>query len=294
MAQPLKDQFYDSIAMTERFIELNYGDQVSCWARSRPLNKFGRNESVSTSWETVSEFQGVTEETYVTTNLIDTIVSSSASDTQDITVSGHTIDGSGNLTLVTQTSTLAGTTPVPLVTPLARASRMFIAPSGAFGTTPAAAVGSIAVYDDTDGATAGVPDTDAAVKMLIIPGESQSAKCETSTATDEYWILTGFDVAVTEPAAQTGTVTFKIETRDIANGGAWRPLGREAIALADVQNPTALTFNPPRIVRPNHDVRARAITDAATAPVYAEISGWLAVVLSDAEAGRLVRTYADG
>ena len=79
------------ITQAENVVASTYGDQVSVSAKRKNLNKFGRNTSVASSaFETVSEWQGsVTNETFVTTNLIDSIVSSSPSDTtQTITIEG--------------------------------------------------------------------------------------------------------------------------------------------------------------------------------------------------------------
>lgn len=50
-------------------------------------------------------------------------------------------------------------------------------------------------------------------------------------------------------------------------------------ALPDIYEPTTVEFYPYRIVPKNHDVRVRAISDAATAPVFSELSGYLAAIL---------------
>jgi hypothetical protein len=68
-----------------------YGDIVSVDAKRKSLNKFGRNNVVGTSFETLSEFQGATSnETFVTSNLIDSISSSNMSDTSiTVTIFGE-------------------------------------------------------------------------------------------------------------------------------------------------------------------------------------------------------------
>jgi len=268
------------ILQAERVVLAQYGDTVSVAAKAKNLNKFGRTSTnVGTTFATIAEFQGsVADETFVTTNLIDSVSSSSASDTMDVTIQGHTVDVSGNMTFVSQTVTLAGQTEVPLPTPMARASRMFVANDGTFGNVAPDAVGTIAVYDNTDGIAAGVPNTDAATKMLIAPGETQSEKCAVTTASDEYWFLTTFTAQVYEAAATTDFVTVRIEIRDIVNGGAWRPIGGDVVAVPGIFTAPPSRFSPFLIVPKNHDIRAIAKTDAGTAPVEAEITGYLAAV----------------
>lgn len=267
------------ILQAERAVLSTYGDTVSVEAKGKSLNKFGKNDDVSTSFETVSQFQGTTiNETFVTTNIIDSVVSSSASDTtQTVTIEGHTIDGSGNLTFVSQTADLNGQTEVTLGTPLARANRVFIAPSGTFNSPQTATVGIVSVYDNTDGITAGVPDTDAATKVLIAAGETQTEKCATSISSTDYWFLSYASVAIGDTAGNAAFVTCRIEIRDVFNGGVFRPLGRNFTLWADsvgIYRP----FSPYLIVPKNHDVRMVARSNANLAEVYGEIGGFLAAV----------------
>lgn len=93
-------------------IESTYGDRVSIELKEKSLIKFGRNEDVGTTEETVWLVGG--DETYPTTNAIDTIVSTDAGDDQQVIIEGHTISGN-DLTFVTQTATLNGTTNVSLI-----------------------------------------------------------------------------------------------------------------------------------------------------------------------------------
>jgi len=266
------------IAQAERVIFTTYGDTVSVFEKGKNLNKFGVNLTVGTSFETVGEMQGTeVHETFVSTNLIDSVVSSSASDTQTVTIQGHTVDVSGNLTFVSQTADLSGQTEVPLITPLARASRMYINASGTFDSPQAVPVGIISVYDNTDGETSGVPNTDASTKLLISAGESQTQKCSTSTASDEYWIITAIDAGIGNTGGNAARVQIKIETRDIPNGGVWRPLGRELILVVG-QNGVQVDPIPYLIVPPSHDIRVVARTNSNTASVFAELRGMLASI----------------
>ena len=258
-------------------IETSYGDVVRYKGKS--LNKFGSNQDVGTSRETVAQFQGATaNEAFVTTNIIDSISSSSASDTtQTVVIEGHTIDEVGNLTFVSQEAIIAGQTKVTLTTPMARANRMYVKSSGTFGTTPAALVGTVYCYDDTDGISAGVPVTAAATKVLIIAGKTQSEKAATSISSKDYWIITRFSAVAADASGPTGFATVQMETRDIVNGGAWRPLGREFIVFPAAVGPTR-EFTPLIIVPKNHDWRVVAFCNAGSSIVEADAEGYLATI----------------
>ena len=256
-----------------------YGDTVSVADKAKDLNKFGRNLVVGTSPETIGEFQGaVGNETFVTTNIIDSIVSSSASDTtQTIVIEGHTVDGSGNLTFVVQEAALNGQTEVTLGTPLARASSAYVKASGTFGTTPAALAGTVSIYDNTDGISGGVPVTAAATKLLISAGDTQSEKCATALSSTDYWFISHFSAGIGKAGGSASRVAVRAEVRDLPNGGAWLPIGREIILIPDVIGRT-IQFDPFLIVPKNHDVRVVASTDSNTAEVFAELGGYLAGV----------------
>lgn len=66
--------------------------------------------------------------------------------------------------------------------------------------------------------------------------------------------------------------------RDVANGGVFRPLGRDYVAYKDGPQPGTVPFNPYRIVPKNHDWEILARTDTGTADVFAEAEGYLASV----------------
>lgn len=264
----------------------DYGDRVSVEQKKKSLNKFGRNNTVGTSFETVAILQGTeSNETFVSTNLIDGISSSNeASDVGIIvTIEGHTIDGSGNLTFVSQDATLDGTdarTKVALTTPLARATRAFIKNSGTFNSPQATPTGAIYIYDDTGGISVGVPSNANQTKLVIAAGETQTEKCATAISQTDYWILTGFGAGIGEGTANATEVTVRMEIRDIANGGVWRPLGRDFVVVIGQTNPSRIAHLPYRIVPKNHDWRVVAKCDSNTAPVFAEAEGFLASIIS--------------
>ena len=269
------------ITHAQNVVFSTYGDTVSVESKKKSLNKFGRTENAdSGTATTVAVFQGtVVNETYVSTNIIDSVVSSSTSDTtQVITVEGHTIDGSGNLTFSVQNATLTGQTEVTLTTPLARVSRAFVANSGTFNSPYAALVGNVSIYDNTGGIASGVPSTAAATKAIIEAGKTQTEKAATSVSSVDYWFLTGIEASVEEqgPAA---AVDIYVEIRDVANGGQWRPIGVELSLDTNSQPTGEHKFKPFRIVPKNHDVRVVAISGTANTYVSADLEGYLAVVI---------------
>lgn len=269
------------ITQAQNVIMGTYGDTVSVATKKKNLNKFGRTVNADSGIKTtVGIFQGsVVNETHVSTNVIDSIVSSDAGDTtQDIAIEGHTIDGSGVLTFVSQTVSLNGQTEVTLGTPLARVSRAYVANSGVFDSPFAALAGNVSVYDNTDGITAGVPNTAAATKIIIEAGKTQSEKCATSISGTDYWLLSSFHATI-EESGPAAAADFYVETRDIENGGVWRPLGVE-LSLDTAAMPSgAIEFRPFRIIPKNHDVRVYVVSDTNNTQVDAELEGYLAEVV---------------
>ena len=271
------------ITQAENVVLSTYGDRVSVEEKAKNLNKFGVNFAVGTTFETVGQFQGTTaNETFTSTNSIDRVSSDNTSNNGLVLqVEGHTIDGSGNLTFVVQEATLGtpATTPVTLSTPLARASRMFPKASGTFNAPQGDVVGNVYVFDNTaaTGTTAGVPDVAAATKLMLV-SENQSQQCATSISSTDYWFITSVDAGIGSAGGNAARVRVRLETRDVANGGVWRPLGRDLDLDID-QNGVQQDESPYLIVPKNHDVRVRALTDANTASVFAEIRGVLAKVI---------------
>ena len=278
---------YDDLAVlpfceyAEHVIFSTYGDAVSVDAKNKQLSKFGQNLAVGTTYETVAELQSTeSNETFVTTNIIDSIVSSSSSDTtQTIAIEGHTVDVSGNMTFVTQDAVLTGQTEVTLTTPMARANRAFVKPTGTFGSTPAALVGNVSIYDNTGGVSAGgVPTVASATKLIISAGEAQTAKAATTISKNDYWLITYFSAGIGNAGGNAARVTVRMETRDIVNGGAWRPMSAE-IVLVVGQNEQFITFPTPLIVPKNHDWRIVAKANSNTAEIFAQAGGVLALLI---------------
>jgi hypothetical protein len=261
----------------ENEVATTYGQRVSVQRKGKQLNKFGRTINADNGVKTtVAEFQGtVVNETYVSTNIIDTIGSDSASDTEKITLEGHTIDSSGNLTFVVQNATLTGITPVPLATPLARATRAYVC-KGTFAAPASALVGNVYVYDNTDGHTLGVPDTAAATKLMITAGNNQSYKVATAISQFDYWFLTSIDVGIQRGSGASAHADIDLEFREI--GGVWRPMGIEMDVASNATTWSHHEVAPYLIVPPNTDVRGTVTADTNDTRVDMRITGLLAKI----------------
>jgi len=241
------------------------GDVISVEHKAKCLLKFGRTEEVQTSKTTIMAHKtGTFNETYVSTNIIDTVSSSDGSDAVDVTIEGHTIDGEGDFTFVTQTATLDGQNKVVLGTPLARMTRIF----NDSGTELAGAV-----YGYQDSAiTSGVPDNGALVHCVIPLGLQQSEKCATTISSVDYWLLTRLQGDVLEKTSTFGD--FHLEERQ--KGGVFRDVQDFSASSTSDGN---VVFAPYHIVNKNSDVRIRASAGSNNKEFAATIQGLLATVI---------------
>ena len=248
-------------------IESDDGVRVTFTDAPRLLNKFGRNGDVDTAYETVWVSGG--DETYVSTNAIDKISSSSAGDTdQTMTVQGHTVTA-GVFTRVTQTVDLAGQTETALGTAMARVERAFVSS----GSTLA---GNVYIYED-DTVTAGVPDTAAKIHMQVRAGRNQSEKCALTVPDGEYLAISHME-AGQEGSSNAGT-DFVIETK--AAGAPWRVrmfvnTQQGGASKVNIDGDPELPF---LIVGPNTDVRVRAQSSAVNAVAQATLFGAYGIVV---------------
>jgi len=241
-----------------------YGDTVSIQAKDKDLLKFGRNQLVNTTKTTLMTLPvGTDNETYVGTNIITQISSSSGSDTGNVIVEGHTIAG-GVFTFVTQTITLTGQALKALTTPLARVSR--VVNDGATDL-----VGNIYVAQ-TDTLAAGVPNTDAKVHLIVVAGVNNSEKAATTISNTDYWIITGFYADCLEKTAAFGIVHLEV-----------REVGKTFINKIDIACSTNFRgehkFAPYLIIPKNADIRLRATGNAAGKDISGGLGGVLAIVI---------------
>ena len=126
------------------------------------VEKFGENPDIDTGTIPQDVWGHGGLYTYSTTADIDKCSSSNAGDTQEITLTGQTLDN----TEITQTITLNGQNKVDIPTDLFRLYRMWNSDSTDIAGT---------VYCYVDGAiTGGVPNTDSDVRAVIVNGDNQT------------------------------------------------------------------------------------------------------------------------
>jgi hypothetical protein len=250
------------LVQSEREIQSTYGDVVSIDKKAKSLLKFGKSAPLTTnSLQTVWTVGG--NEVYISDDGITHISSSSASDTQEIRVEGHTISGN-DLTFVVQTVTLSGQTSVALTTGLARVSRI----SNNNGTE---LVGRVVVYEDTE-INGGIP-TDANKIHIDIPlGFQQSFKAATSFSKEDYYVMTGFYGAVS--AKQSAAVDFYVEVKE--PDGVF--LQKACFTASSSGGNSDISLDPAIIIPKNSDVRVRCETSDNNAVVFGIFKGYLAKV----------------
>jgi hypothetical protein len=244
-----------------------HGHTVSVESKKKNLSRYGRNPAATTTASTVWSY-GATQanEVLPTSNAIDTISSSSTSDTGSVKIEGHTISGS-DLTFVVQTATLNGRNKVVLGTPLARAAFLYNNGSSDF-------VGDIYCYEES-AITNGVPNTAAKVhlKASVAQADNESDKCAASISSVDYWILTGMDVAVLKKTA--AYAEFSLQVKE--SGKVFRTV--ETISASNSSGTMFLRFDPFVIVPPNSDIRVTCIADASNTDVTADLYGVLATIV---------------
>ena len=253
----------------EREVYSTYGQRVSIDAKAKSLLKFGKSGDLSTTagLQTVWSVDG--NEVYISTNLIDRVVSSSASDIHEVLIEGHSIEGTGEdakFTFVVQAVTLNGQTPVALTTPLARVSRVN-------NNNGAEIVGVVAVYQDS-AVTNGVPDDVTKVHINIPLGFQQSFKAATTFSNTDYFFLTGCYGAVSQK--QTAAADFYIELREV--GKSFRQIA--CLTASSSGGSFNIEFDPAIIIPRNADVRIRCETGTNNAVVFTNFRGYLAKVVT--------------
>ena len=256
------------VELAELRIANTYGDEVSVKNKAKTLLKFGRNEDLGTSQETIWTLGG--HETLPTTNAIDTISSSDAGDDGVIRIEGHTVSGTGvdsQFTFVVQTATLNGQSKVTLGTPLARVSRVY-------EDDGLALAGTVQVYEDT-AISGGLPSdaTKAHIEIDGAGGNTQSLKGATTFSNLDYALITGLTVSVAKK--QQGSVDFVLEIQ--LPGKVFRPVQRVTLT-SSAQSAMTIPFAPHVIVPKNSDVRVVATGSTTGMEVDASFNSYLAQV----------------
>lgn len=256
---------FDNIKWAESVITSTYGDGVSVAVKAKSLIKFGENDDIDTG-EIELVWGGTGLEILPTGNTIDTISSSNEGDTRTVVIEGHTIDGNGDFTFVTQTATLNGQTKVVLDTPMARANRMY-------NNTGVAELGVIYCYEDT-AIVSGVPTDVTKEHVQIKIGEEQSLKCASTISKDDHYIVTGLSLSVKKTTS--ATVDFACQLR--LKGGVFRT--QFPFTLSSTSGGIHIPFDPPFIIPSNSDWRVTCSTSANNTSANAIVHGYLAKIVS--------------
>lgn len=251
----------DFLGNVQNVIYRSYGDVISFGEKGKYLRKFGRNTNLSSNTE-AQVWQSGGIEVLSTTNDITHFASDDAGDTQTITVEGHTIDGSDNLTFSIQNLTLAGQTKTALTTPLARVTRLYNTGSTDFA-------GTVSVSKDV-AYTNGVPASD--VHLTVAGADNQSLKAATSISQNDYWVITSGYFAVKRSA--TAIVDFKVQVK--LKGQVWRT--QLTATVSNSSGGTIVPLDTPIIIPPNSDVRVLATSTANSTQVDAYVDGILAII----------------
>ena len=247
-----------------------YGDKT--YLKPKQLLKFGRNPNVGATKATVQQFSqaGTPEinETYVTTNLINRIVSSNDNDEHDIYIEGHSVDGSGNLTFVTQTVALDGQTGSPLTTALARMTRMYNA-----DTT--ATAGTVYGYQSTSSVSSGVPQDNTKIHCLFDATEQNSLKASTSFSQSDYGVITTLYGSIGKNKTANAVVRFEVRNQ----GGVFRT---QFTWELDNVGQGGFVFHPDPfiLIPPNSDVRFTAVASTTDVIISAGFDAYLALIAS--------------
>ena len=258
----------DWMRYAERVVAERYGARVSCMAAGDMTRRHGRVTTSIINTETlVAQLQSPeVEETYATTNSIDSVVSSSAADTGTVRaqVQGYYYDGT-DLVYHTQLRPLVGQTPVTLTQPLCRVDR-------AYNPIGIAYQGVISVFDSTlaGGTTAGVPNNAAATKLTIQgPSFQESSKCAFSVAANEYAFVAQLQCSIERQAPPTNTVDIRVQRRD--QNGVWRTTCMLTSLTTDAVAQASMEIHPWVPFVPNADGRVICLSTAINIPVNATL-----------------------
>lgn len=261
-------------AIAEIVDTFNVGQSVR--VKPKSLHKFGRISGLAQDTRaTIATFgSGIVNESYSTTNDINGIVCESTDADQAVTIEGHTIDASGNMTFVVQNATLMGQSSVQLTTPLARATRAFIA-NVAFGSEPDNADDTIYVYAGHGVVTVtdGVPQTAASIKLVIANGQNQSEKAATAFSSVDYGIVTRIYGAA-QRASATANVDIALEIREL--GGVFRTRFETTVRTAS-DGAFLIEPRPYFIIKANSDARLVATSSASSTNVTGGFDCYLAL-----------------
>jgi len=259
------DKLNSPMALAVKEIKAQYGDDVVIGRKS--LHKFGENDDIDTADGIldITQIAGLAKsnEAYQTTNSIDTISSSNAGDTHDLTIEGMTISGNA-LTFVTQTVTLNGQNKVVLSTPLARCTRMA-------NLSNTATQGVVYVYLD-DTITAGVPNDLTKVHNVLSAPDESSLRAGTSVSSNNYFLVGQIYTSLSRSASTRADVKFIARTL-----GSVFSTRRSYGMTQDSSN--TIKFDPPFIIPPNSDIMLQGTVTANNSTIFGGFDGIFADII---------------
>lgn len=251
------------LVQAEREIYRQFGEFVSIHDKAKSLVKFGKSAALTTgSLQTIWTVGG--NETYVSTNIIDSISSSAIADLEEIYIEGHTVTGTGRdqkFSFVAQTVSLNGRTRVALPVPLARVSM-------AYNNNGELLTGRVVVYENT-ALTNGIPTDVSKIHIDIPLGLQESFKGATTFSDKDYFICTGGFGSVS--LKQSGAADFYLEIRE-----AGKVFRQVAAISATSSSPWTIDLDPAVVIPKNCDVRIRVETSANGVVVFGSFKGYLA------------------
>ena len=217
---------------------------------SASVNKFGHADDFDTGDGEVTTWDGANDAatlnqmqyTYSTTAVIDKLSSSDNSDTEVIEIQG--LDA--NYALTTQNATLTGQTQVTLTTPLIRVFRM-----KNVGSTDLA--GTVYCYEDGT-ATAGVPDTLADTRSVILGSNNQTLQAMYTVPAGKTAYMTKWD-AFTAGASRSADYDVKLMAR--SPGGVFQ-IKHHASMLDGGAGHLPVDYKPYRRFEQKTDIEMRA------------------------------------
>lgn len=243
-----------------------WGDTVDVKVAADSKLKFGATDFVDSAVNTTLQWEGGNE-TYVTSNIIDTISSSSTGDVGPVVVQGYILTN-GLLSFFQQEVTLDGQNKVVLDTPVARVDRVYNSGSVDWG-------GDIYVYED-DTVTGGVPDTASKLHMHAPQLSNQSMKGAGTTGHDEYLLITSWQSAVFRK--KDGVVDFGFYTREVGTTNKVFRL-RMGTSASEASGGSVLYLDPLFIVGKNHDYRMQGRAAVADTSAFGAVNGVIAKVV---------------
>lgn len=254
-------------AYMELLVWKEFGDVVSISEKGKTLDKFGYSQNVGTSRTTIASFTAdIANETYLTTNAIDSISSADDGDDQVVVIEYHTVSG-GQFTFARQAATLNGNTRVAL-TPGARVSRL-INP----GNSGSAFTGPLYVYENTAIST-GKPTDTSKIHMTVFGEPQRSEKGASTISKADYWFPRSGGASLGNKNAAVVDVFMQVRRK----GGVFEDVAQLTVST---DNPSAdWKFKDSFLIVPkNADFRYQGICRTQTAAeVFVNAAGPLGVV----------------